>query len=195
MKPQNFYSIKAISRKKANLQPILSQYIISEKKIMLLLDHPFIVKLVKTLKNTLFCFFLLEYVNGIGMHEYLKNRKKIKNIEETKFYIGSLLVVLDYLQKKLIAHRDIKPSNIMIDSKGYIKLIDFGTAKILTDYTNTVIGTPHYIAPEILQGKGYSLSVDFWSVGICMYEIFYGVYPFGNTAKEVIEVYKEILHK
>ena len=192
---QNFYSIKAISRKKANLQPILSQYIISEKKIMLLLDHPFIVKLVKTLKNNLFCFFLLEYVNGIGMNEYLKNRKKIKNIEETKFYIGSLLVVLDYLQKKLIAHRDIKPSNIMIDSKGYIKLIDFGTAKILTDYTNTVIGTPHYIAPEILQGKGYSLSVDFWSVGICMYEIFYGVYPFGNTAKEVIEVYKEILHK
>ena len=157
--------------------------------------YPFIVKLVKTLKNNLFCFFLLEYVNGIGMNEYLKNRKKIKNIEETKFYIGSLLVVLDYLQKKLIAHRDIKPSNIMIDSKGYIKLIDFGTAKILTDYTNTVIGTPHYIAPEILQGKGYSLSVDFWSVGICMYEIFYGVYPFGNIAKEVIEVYKEILHK
>ena len=162
---------------------------------MLLLDHPFIVKLVKTMKNQIFCFFLLEYINGINMNEYLKNRKKIKNIEETRFYISSLLIVLDYLQKKLIAHRDIKPSNIMIDSKGYIKLIDFGTAKILNDYTNTVIGTPHYIAPEILQGKGYSLSVDFWSVGICMYEIFYGVYPFGNSAHEVIEVYKEILHK
>ena len=192
---QTFYSVKAISRKKAYAQPILSQYILSEKKIMLLLDHPFIVKLVKTMKNQIFCFFLLEYINGINMNEYLKNRKKIKNIEETRFYIGSLLIVLDYLQKKLIAHRDIKPSNIMIDSKGYIKLIDFGTAKILNDYTNTVIGTPHYIAPEILHGKGYSLSVDFWSVGICMYEIFYGVYPFGNSAHEVIEVYKEILHK
>jgi cGMP-dependent protein kinase len=74
-------------------------------------------------------------------------------------------------------------------------MIDFGTAKVLTDYTSTVIGTPHYIAPEILQGKGYSLSCDFWSVGICMYEIFYGSYPFGNYANEVIEIYKEVLHK
>ena len=103
--------------------------------------------------------------------------------------------MLDYLQKKLIAHRDIKPSNIMIDSNGYLKMIDFGTAKILNDYTSTIIGTPHYIAPEILQGKGYSLSCDFWSVGICMYEIFYGMYPFGHYANEVIEIYKEILHK
>ena len=101
--------------------------------------------------------------------------------------------MLDYLQKKFIVHRDIKPSNIMIDHNGYLKMIDFGTAKILTDYTSTIIGTPHYIAPEILQGRGYSLSCDFWSLGICMYEIFYGKYPFGNYANEVIEIYKEIL--
>ena len=74
-------------------------------------------------------------------------------------------------------------------------MIDFGTAKILTDYTSTIIGTPHYIAPEILQGRGYSLSCDFWSIGICMYEIFYGKYPFGNYANEVIEIYKEVLKK
>ena len=103
--------------------------------------------------------------------------------------------MIEYLQSKLIAHRDIKPSNIMIDSNGYLKMIDFGTAKVLNDYTNTVIGTPHYISPEILQGKGYSLSCDFWSVGICMYEIFYGMYPFGHYANEVIEIYKEIIHK
>ena len=103
--------------------------------------------------------------------------------------------MLEYLQKRYIVHRDIKPSNIMIDSNGYLKMIDFGTSKFLTDYTSTVIGTPHYIAPEILQGKGYSLSCDFWSLGICMYEIFYGIYPFGNDATEVIEIYKEIIHK
>jgi cGMP-dependent protein kinase len=74
-------------------------------------------------------------------------------------------------------------------------MIDFGTAKILKDYTSTIIGTPHYIAPEILQGKGYSLSCDFWSLGICMYEIFYGIYPFGNSANEVIDIYKEVLKK
>ena len=134
-------------------------------------------------------------VNGINLDQYLSNRENKQNIYETQFYIGCILLMLDYLQKKNIAHRDIKRSNIMIDNNGYLKMIDFGTSKILsaTDYTSTIIGTPHYIAPEILQGRGYSLSCDFWSLGICMYEIFYGKYPFGNYANDVIQIYKEIL--
>jgi cGMP-dependent protein kinase len=83
----------------------------------------------------------------------------------------------------------------MIDHNGYIKLIDFGTSKVITDFTSTIVGTPHYIAPEILTGKGYSLSVDIWSMGICMYEIFYGMFPFGDNATDLLEVYKDILHK
>ena len=162
---------------------------------MLSLDHPFIVKMVKSMKNQFYCFFLIEHVNGKNLDEYLSTRLVKKNIPETQFYCGSMLLMLEYLQKKYIAHRDIKPANIMIDSNGYLKMIDFGTAKVLTDYTSTVIGTPHYIAPEILQGKGYSLSCDFWSVGITLFEIFYGVYPFGHYANEVIEIYKDILHK
>ena len=192
---KNIYGIKAISRKSVDRQKILAKYFVNERRVMLSLDHPFIVKLVKTMKNTYFCFLLIEFVNGKNLDEYLSTRVVKKSIYETQFYIGSMLLMLEYLQKKLIAHRDIKPSNIMIDSNGYLKMIDFGTAKILNDYTSTVIGTPHYIAPEILQGKGYSLSCDFWSVGICMYEIFYGMYPFGHYANEVIEIYKEILHK
>ncbi len=192
---KNIYAIKAISRRSVDKQKILAKYFVNERRIMLSLDHPFIVKMVKSMKNTYYCFLLIEYVNGKNLDEYLSSRVQKKNIYETQFYIGSMLLMLEYLQKKLIAHRDIKPSNIMIDSNGYLKMIDFGTAKILTDYTSTVIGTPHYIAPEILLGKGYSLSCDFWSVGICMYEIFYGMYPFGHYASEVIEIYKEILHK
>ena len=82
----------------------------------------------------------------------------------------------------------------MIDSSGYLKMIDFGTAKVLTDYTSTVVGTPHYISPEILLGKGYSSSCDYWSLGICAHEIFYGFYPFGNYANEVMEIYKDIVN-
>ena len=190
---KNVYAIKAISRKSVEREKILAKYFVNERKIMLSLDHPFIIKMVKSMKNKNFCFLLIEFVNGTNLDQYLTNRHNKQNIYETQFYIGSLLLMLDYLQKKYIAHRDIKPSNIMIDSNGYLKMIDFGTAKVLTDYTSTIIGTPHYISPEILQGKGYSLSCDFWSVGICMYEIFYGKYPFGNYANEVIEIYKEIL--
>ena len=192
---KNIYAIKAISRKSVEKQKILAKYFVNERRVMLTLDHPFIVKMVKSMKNDLFCFLLIEYVQGKSLDEYLSQRIQKKNIFETQFYISSMLLMLEYLQKKFIAHRDIKPANIMIDTNGYLKMIDFGTAKVLTDYTSTVIGTPHYIAPEILQGKGYSLSCDFWSVGICMFEIFYGSYPFGNFANEVIEIYKEILYK
>ena len=190
---KNIYAIKAISRKSVEREKILARYFVNERKIMLSLDHPFIVKMVKSMKNQHFCFLLIEYINGTNLDQYLTKREKKQNVYETQFYIGSILLMLDYLQKKFIAHRDIKPSNIMIDHNGYLKMIDFGTAKILTDYTSTIIGTPHYIAPEILQGRGYSLSCDFWSLGVCMYEIFYGKYPFGNYANEVIEIYKEIL--
>ena len=190
---KNIYAIKAISRKSVEREKILARYFVNERKIMLSLDHPFIVKMVKSMKNQHFCFLLIEYINGTNLDQYLTKRENKQNVYETQFYIGSILLMLDYLQKKFIAHRDIKPSNIMIDHNGYLKMIDFGTAKILTDYTSTIIGTPHYIAPEILQGRGYSLSCDFWSLGICMYEIFYGKYPFGNYANEVIEIYKEIL--
>ena len=190
---KNIYAIKAISKASVEREKILARYFVNERRIMLSLDHPFIVKMVKSMKNQHFCFLLIEFINGTNMDQYLQNRETKQNIYETQFYIGSILLMLDYLQKKFIAHRDIKPSNIMIDSNGYLKMIDFGTSKVLTDYTSTIIGTPHYIAPEILRGRGYSLSCDFWSLGICMYEIFYGKYPFGNYANEVLEVYKEIL--
>ena len=192
---QNVYAIKAISIKMVEKEKMLWKYFVNERNIMLSLDHPFIVKMVKSLKNKNYCFILMEFVNQQNLDEFLSKKRAKRNVYETQFYIGSMLLMLDYLQKKYIAHRDIKPSNIMIDVNGYLKMIDFGTAKILKDYTSTIIGTPHYIAPEILQGKGYSLSCDFWSLGICMYEIFYGVYPFGNSANEVIDIYKEVLKK
>ena len=192
---QNIYAIKAISIKMVEKEKMLWKYFVNERNIMLSLDHPFIVKMVKSLRNTKYCFILMEFVNELNLDDHLSQKRTKKNLYETQFYIGSILLMLDYLQKKYIAHRDIKPSNIMIDTNGYLKMIDFGTAKVLKDYTSTIIGTPHYIAPEILQGKGYSLSCDFWSLGICMFEIFYGIYPFGNNANEVIDIYKEVLKK
>lgn len=81
--------------------------------------------------------------------------------------------------------------------KGYLKIIDFGVSKEMKDkdFTSTIAGTPHYMAPEIILGKGYSFSSDYWSIGICMYEIFYGQLPFGNNCKDPNEIYNQILHK
>lgn len=192
---KNLYAIKAISRKYISNQNGLVEYLLSEKNIMQLIDHPFILRYIKSLKNEKFCFFLLEFINGQNLDEFLRIKKNLRNEFETKFYTAILLYTVDYLHKKAIAHRDIKPLNLLIDSNGYLKIIDFGISKIIKDFTHTILGTPHYMAPEILMGKGYTLASDYWSIGICMYEIFYGIYPFGNSANDIMEVYKEIVHK
>jgi cGMP-dependent protein kinase len=193
-----FYAIKAISKSFAEKQKFGVKYLFFEKNTLTSMDHPFILKLIKTLKNENWLFFLMEYISGINMGEYLDGRKNIRNLFETKFYSASIFLAIEYIHKKRIIHRDIKPANIMIDKKGYIKLIDFGTAKLLNnenEKTKTVIGSPNFISPEVLLGKGYSFSCDYWSVGICIYYIYYGNLPFGNNSLEILDTYKEIIEK
>ena len=95
-----------------------------------------------------------------------------------------------------VIYRDLKPENIMIDKDGFTKLIDMGSAKVLkgkAGKTFTVIGTPHYMAPEIITGKGYSYSVDIWSIGICLYELMCGTVPFGENMSDPYEIYEQII--
>ena len=191
-----FYAIKSISKCFVE-QKFEIKYLFFEKNTLSLMDHPFILKLIKTLKNENWLFFLTEYIPGINMGEYLDSRKNKRNLFETKFYASLLFITINYIHKKKIIHRDIKPTNIMIDERGYIKLIDFGTAKLLNDNekTKTIIGSPNFISPEVLLGKGYSFSCDYWSIGICIYYIYYGVLPFGNNSLEILDTYKEIIEK
>ena len=95
-----------------------------------------------------------------------------------------MILALEYLHSKSIVYRDLKPENIMVNDAGYMYLIDLGTAKPLIKSrayrTYTIIGTPHYMAPEIILGKGYSFNVDLWSMGICMYEFMCGGVPYAE---------------
>jgi len=194
---KNLFAIKAVDRKAADKQKILIKYFLQERNILLAIDHPFIMKLVKTLKTENHIFFLLEYISGQTFGKYLSKRtqKQIHNIEDTKFYIGTLLIIIDYLNSKNICHRDLKPDNMILNELGYLKLIDFGTSIIIKDFTNTITGTPYYIAPEVLLGKGYGFSCDYWSIGIITYEIYYNSYPFGNNAYDPMDVYREVIKK
>ena len=194
---KTFFAVKAVNRKAAEKQKILIKYYIQERTILLGLQHPFIMKLVKTFKTEANIFFLLEYISGRTMSNYLNSRtnKQLKNFEETVFYMAILFTALEYLNSKNICHRDLKPDNIIIDERGYLKIIDFGNSIMLDGFTNTMTGTPHYMAPEILLRGGYGFSCDYWSIGIIAYETYYGRYPFGDSAKDPIEVYKEVIKK
>ena len=91
--------------------------------------------------------------------------------EDAQFYIGNLILILEHLAKQRIVHRNLKLENLIVDLEGYIAITDFGAAKIIKERTYTIVGTPHYIAPEIIIGKGYTLSCDLWSMGVILYEL------------------------
>ena len=198
----------------------LNKYILNEREILLRIDHPFIVKLIKTFRDGIDMYFLLEYINGITISKYIFEYKEYTdnylkdnyllsnifkkknylfnistNIYDIQFYLSSLVIIIEYLNKKNIIHRDIKPDNLMINSNGYLKIIDFGISKKLKDYSDTVVGTPHYMAPEIIDGKGYSLTADYWSIGVCLYQLLYNAYPYGNNVNDIIDIYKDIKYE
>jgi cGMP-dependent protein kinase len=186
------YAIKAINKNHINVEK-LHENIQLEKRILLKIDHPFIVKLVKCLKDEKNIYFLMEYLKGKELFDVIRDIGLL-NKEQTNFFIASMMVAVNYLHERKIIYRDIKPENIIVEKNGYIKLIDFGTAKEIEDRTKTIIGTPHYMAPEIIMGGGYSFQVDYWSISICMYEFMCGGVPFGEKEEDPMDIYFEIIN-
>lgn len=189
-KNKQLYAIKAldvVQIKKENLETCVEL----EKNVLLKVDHPFIMKMVKYLKNENYIFFINEYIKGKELWEVIRDIGLLDK-EQTQFYGASMLLAIDYLHSKKIIYRDIKPENIMINVKGYIKVIDFGTVKEIKDRTSTIIGTSHYMAPEIVKGEGYSFQVDVWSIAICMYEFFCGKLPFGEELEDPMDIYRAV---
>ena len=170
--------------------------ILNEKTASRIIDNPFLVKYVKTLKNTSWCFFLEEYVNGITLSELYHVVKLSGSITFCSFHCACFLLILDTLRELGIIHRDIKPENFMLMKNGYPKLMDFSCCKkIDMNKTKTLIGTPLFISPEVLKGNGYSYSCDYWGVGVLLYFLFFGEYPFGTRSSQPDTIYEEIIKK
>ena len=184
------YAIKALNLEQIKLEN-LEECVEVERDVLLKIDHPFIMKMVKYLKNDNYIFFINEYIKGKELWEVIRDIGLL-NKEQTQYYGGSILLAIDYLHKQKIIYRDIKPENVMVNIKGYIKIIDFGTVKEIQDRTSTIIGTSHYMAPEITKGEGYSFQVDIWSIAICMYEFFCGKLPFGEDYDDPMDIYRAV---
>ena len=184
------YAIKALNIEQIKLEN-LEECVEVERDVLLKIDHPFIMKMVKYLKNESYIFFINEYIKGKELWEVIRDIGLL-NKEQTQYYGGSILLAIDYLHKQKIIYRDIKPENVMVSIKGYIKIIDFGTVKEIQDRTSTIIGTSHYMAPEITKGEGYSFQVDIWSIAICMYEFFCGKLPFGEDYDDPMDIYRAV---
>ncbi|NXQ86031.1 KGP2 kinase, partial [Nyctibius grandis] len=175
------FAMKCI-KKKHVVDTKQQEHIYSEKKILEQICSPFIVRLYRTFKDSKYVYMLLEACLGGELWSLLRDRGSFDEAT-TKFCIGCVTEAFDYLHHIGIIYRDLKPENLILDAEGYIKLVDFGFAKKIGSgqKTWTFCGTPEYVAPEVILSKGHDFSVDFWSLGILVYELLTGSPPFSGA--------------
>lgn len=158
-----------------------------EKEILLKAKHPFFVKMAYIFQTDQKIYFVMNFIRGGELFTHLQNEKRFKE-ERTKFYAAQIVSAIGYLHKKKIIYRDIKPENILMGEDGYLYLADFGLAKEMSnrDFTSSFCGTPEYLAPEIIQNKGHNHAVDWWSIGILIYEMIVGFPPFYHSNQQTM---------
>lgn len=164
-----------------------------EQRVLAYLNHPFIVKLYKCFNSQLCIYMMLEYIPGGELFSFLRRERQL-SLEISQFYTAQMVLALQYLFSKEIVYRDIKPENLLIDGRGYLVMTDFGFAKQVPTAGKcfTMCGTPEYMAPEvILRQPGYSYPVDWWAVGVLLYEMLVGRSPFQNN--DTKKVYRGVL--
>jgi serine/threonine protein kinase len=154
----------------------------TERDLMVKINSPFIVNIKSAFQDDTNLYLVSEFMQGGDMFFHMHDGQiVIFSHDKTRFYILELVLALESLHKNNMVYRDLKPENILLDSKGHVKLTDFGLSKILEDEDDkafTLCGTPQYLAPEVLLKKGYDKMVDWWSLGCVMYEMLMGRLPF-----------------
>jgi len=187
------YALKRVKKERNGKIP---EEVKRECELLLENDHPFIMKLVTTFDTPKGVYMLTELITGGELHGAIRQIPTVLSRPQAQFYTGSLLIVLEELADRQIVYRDLKPENVMLDSQGYLKLIDFGIAKKLDEDKNrtfTMVGTPHYMAPEVMRGQGYGCLVDIWSLGVIQFEFVCGYLPFADDLDDPSEVCHAVL--
>jgi len=184
-----FYALKTL-KKAAIIKMKQVDHIMSEKAILENLKHPFIVNMYGSFHDQRYIYMLLEYIVGGEFFTHLRKAGRFENATAC-FYASQIASIFEYCHQKNIVYRDLKPENILINIDGYVKLTDFGFAKVIEHRTYTLCGTPEYIAPEVLLNKGHGKPVDWWTLGILIYEMVVGYPPFVD--EDPMGIYQKIL--
>jgi protein kinase A len=176
------YAIKMLKKenivKKENVKQI--EHSLSEKKILSSIDFPFIIRLAYSFKDNSNLYMVLEYASGGEMFTHLRKSGRF-NEEIACFYASQIVLTFEYLHHLNIIYRDLKPENVLYGEDGYLKITDFGFAKVCNLRTGTFCGTPEYLAPEVVLKKSYNKAVDWWALGVLIYEMAAGYPPFSDS--------------
>jgi protein kinase A len=185
----DYFAIKCL-KKREIIKMKQVQHIVQEKSILMEISHPFIVNMLCSFQDDKKLYLVLEFVIGGEMFTHLRSAGRFPN-DVAKFYHAELVLAFDYLHSKDIIYRDLKPENLLLDVKGHVKITDFGFAKKVPERTFTLCGTPEYLAPEVIQSKGHGKAVDWWTMGILLYEFIAGYPPFYDDTP--FRIYEKIL--
>lgn len=202
----SFGKVMQVMKKDTNriyaLKTLRKQHIISrsevahtlaERSVLAQINNPFIVPLKFSFQSPDKLYLVLAFVNGGELFHHLQKEQRF-DINRSRFYAAELLCALECLHGFGVIYRDLKPENILVDYVGHIALCDFGLCKLDMkdeDKTNTFCGTPEYLAPELLHGQGYTKAVDWWTLGVLLYEMLTGLPPFYD--ENTNEMYRKIL--
>ncbi|KAI0704371.1 kinase-like domain-containing protein [Cytidiella melzeri] len=183
---RELYALKYINKTKSVKMKAVAN-IIQERRLLEEIDHPFIVNLRYAFQDDENCFFVLDLMLGGDLRFHLDRLGSLTE-DTVRFYIAELASALAFLHDKKIIHRDLKPDNILLDERGHAHITDFNIAVHYSErrMLTGVAGSMAYMAPEILTKKGYTYTVDWWSLGVCAYELIFGRRPFrGKTNSDL----------
>ncbi|XP_044153912.1 cGMP-dependent protein kinase 2-like [Bufo gargarizans] len=185
------FALKCI-KKKHIVDTHQQEHVYWEKNILQQINCSFIIRLYRTFRDAKYVYMLLEVCLGGELWTILRDTGSFEE-GTARFCIGCVLEAYDYLHNRGIVYRDLKPENLLLDSEGYIKMVDFGFAKKIGagKKTWTFCGTPEYVAPEIIMNRGHDFGADYWSLGILIYELLTGSPPFSGT--DPIKIYNMVL--
>jgi protein kinase A len=185
-----FYAMKVL--KKAQVVKMKQiEHTNDERRMLNRVRHPFLVTLWGTWQDSRNLYMVMDFVEGGELFSLLRKSQRFPN-PVAKFYAAEVTLALEYLHAHQIIYRDLKPENLLLDRHGHLKITDFGFAKDVPDITWTLCGTPDYLAPEVVSSKGYNKSVDWWSLGILIFEMLCGFTPFWDSGSPV-KIYENIL--
>jgi len=186
------YAVK-IMRKEHIIKHNQVDHVKDERKALMKINSPFVVKLIGTFQDTSRLYIVEEFVSGGELYKQLRLARSFQE-ETVKFYLAELVCAFSSVHSSGVLYRDLKPENVLLDSNGHIKLVDFGFCKHLEDqeYTYSLCGTPEYLAPEIINYSGQSFKVDIWTLGVLMHELLTGKVPFSD--RNPYKLYLRILN-
>jgi len=157
--------------------------------VLITLDSKFCCLLFATFQDELNVYFLMEAVLGGELFTVLRWNKRFSE-KTARFYAACVVLAFQHLHSKNVIYRDLKPENLLIGENGYCKLVDFGFAK-KRNHSSTLCGTPEYLAPEVMQSTPQGFGVDWWELGIFIYEMIIGHAPFQDDPTK--KMYEKIL--